>query len=405
MNQLFRASVSGPLKPLASDFTRELLRQGYTKGSALHQIHLVAHLSRWLMEEGLDVGDLCLEKTVQFLKVRRSLGYSELLSVQALKPFLNHLRNLKIIPDEIPTQSHEPMELLLDRFRHYLEFERGLVHKNTCRYIHEVRTFLNTRISSNGHDLELSNLNAHDVTTFVVTLCKRQTKRSTKKAVTALRSFLRFLFVNGAIKQQLALAVPSICMRQLVGIPKYMEPKQVNKMLAACDRRTRTGCRDFAIMKLLARLGLRAGEIAALKLDDIDWRSGEIILNGKSNRLDRLPLPQDVGEALAVYLHRGRPVGTESRQIFLRVIAPHGALRSDGVRKVVISAARRAGLGRVGAHRLRHTLATQMLRAGASLPEVGQVLRHSRILTTAIYAKVDLKALRTIAPAWVGGVA
>lgn len=405
MNQLFRAIVSGPLKPLTSDFARELLRQGYTKESALHQIHLVAHLSRWLTDEGLDVGDLCLEKTVQFLKVRRSLGYSELLSVQALKPFLNHLRNLKIIPDEIPTQSHEPMELLLDRFRHYLETERGLASKSARRYINEVRTFLKTRISSNGHDLELSNLDTHDVTTFVVTLCQRQTKRTTKTSVRALRSFLRFLFVNGVIKQQLALVVPSICMRQLVSIPKYLEPKQVNKMLAACDRRTRTGCRDFAIVKLLARLGLRVGEVAALKLDDIDWRTGEIILKGKVNRLDRLPLPKDVGEALAVYLHRGRRVGTENRQVFLRVIAPHGTLSSDGVKKVVVSAAQRAGLGRVGPHRLRHTLATQMLRAGASLPEVGQVLRHTRNLTTAIYAKVDLKALRTIAPAWVGGVA
>jgi len=405
MDQLFRAVVSGPLEPLAGDFTRELLRQGYTKGSALHQIHLVAHLSRWLTDEGLDVGDLCLEKVVRFLQVRRSAGYSELLSVQALTPFLNHLRNLKIIPDEIPTQSHEPMELLLDRFRNYLETERGLGHINTHPYINEARTFLKTRISSNGHDLELSNLNTHDVTTFVVTLCQRQAKRTTKKSVTALRSFLRFLFVNAVIKRQLASAVPSICTRQLIGIPKYLEPKQVNKMLAACDRRTRTGCRDFAIIKLLARLGLRAGEVAALKLDNIDWRTGEIIVKGKANRLDRLPLPKDVGEALAVYLNRGRPVGIESRQIFLRAIAPHGALRNTGVRKVVAFAAQRAGLGRVGTHRLRHTLATQMLRAGASLPEVGQVLRHSRNLTTAIYAKVDLKALRTIAPAWVGGVA
>jgi integrase/recombinase XerD len=405
MNQLFRAIVSGPLESLASDFTRELLRQGYTKGSALHQIHLVAHLSRWLTDEGLDVGDLCLEKIVRFLKARRSAGYSSLLSVQALQPFLNYLRNLKIIPVEIPTQSHEPMELLLDRFQHHLEIERGLGHINTHRYINEARTFLKTRISSNGHDLELSNLDAHDITAFVVTLCQRQAKRTTKKSVTALRSFLRYHFVNGAIKQQLALAVPSICMRQLVGIPKYLEPKQVNKMLAACDRRTRTGCRDFAIMKLLARLGLRACEVAALKLGDIDWRTGEIILKGKANRLDRLPLPKDVGEALAVYLHRGRPVGTESRQVFLWASASYDALSADGVRDVVASAAQRAGLGHVGAHRLRHTLATQMLRAGASLPEVGQVLRHARNLTTAIYAKVNLKALRTIAPAWVGGVA
>lgn len=199
--------------------------------------------------------------------------------------------------------------------------------------------------------------------------------------------------------------MPSVASRRLAGLPKGLDPDQVRRLLASCDRRTRNGRRDFAILTTLVRLGLRAGEVAQLALDDIDWRAGEVVVRGKANCIERLPLPADVGEAVAAYLRGGRPATACGRTVFVRIKAPHRPLSACGVTQVVASAARRAGLGQIHAHRLRHTAATAMLRAGASLPEVGQLLRHRRALTTAIYAKVNHDALRTIARPWPGDVA
>jgi site-specific recombinase XerD len=179
----------------------------------------------------------------------------------------------------------------------------------------------------------------------------------------------------------------------------------VSRLLASCDRGTPGGRRDYAILTVLARLGLRAGEVAGLELDDLDWRGGEIIVRGKGNRAERLPLPADVGEAVAGYLRAGRPATAAGRTVFVRVKAPRRALTKGGVTQVVAAAGRRAGLGPLSAHRLRHTVATELLRAGAPLAEIGQLLRHRSALTTAIYAKVDRDALRTIARAWPGGAA
>jgi integrase/recombinase XerD len=224
--------------------------------------------------------------------------------------------------------------------------------------------------------------------------------------VTALRSLLGFLHVDGNIERSLAASVPSVAGRRLAGLPKGLDhPDQVRRLLASCDSGTGNGCRDFAVLTVLVRLGLRAGEVAKLVLDDIDWRAGEIVVRGKANCTERLPLPTDVGGAVAAYLHRGRPASAHGRTVFVRIKAPLRPLSAGGVTQVVAAAARRAGLGQIHAHRLRHTAATQMLRAGASLPEIGQLLRHRRALTTAIYAKVNRDALRTIARPWPGDVA
>jgi integrase len=182
-----------------------------------------------------------------------------------------------------------------------------------------------------------------------------------------------------------------------------LEPAAIARLLASCDRRRTVGRRDYAILLLLARLGLRAREVAALELEDVDWRRGEILVRGKGGRQDRLPLPGDVGEAIVSYLRR-RP-RQESRALFVRVVAPSGALERSAVSGIVRSACTRAGLPRVGAHRLRHTTATEMLKAGASLPEIAQVLRHRDQKTTSRYAKVDRKALRALARPWPGGAA
>lgn len=191
----------------------------------------------------------------------------------------------------------------------------------------------------------------------------------------------------------------------MAGLPKALELDQVRRLLSSCDRDTANGRRDFAILTMLVRLGLRAGEVAGLGLDDIDWRAGETVIRGKGRRTEQVPLPADVGEAVAAYLRNGRPPTAEGRSVFVRFKAPHRALSAGGVSQVVAAAGLRAGLGRIHAHRLRHTAATEMLRAGAPLSEIGQLLRHRRLLTTAIYAKVDREALRTIARPWPGGEA
>jgi integrase/recombinase XerD len=220
-----------------------------------------------------------------------------------------------------------------------------------------------------------------------------------------LRSLLRFAHVDGLTGQSLAAAAPRVAGWSQAGLPRALEPAQVAALLATCDPGTATGRRDLAILRLLARLGLRAGEVAALGLDDIDWRRGEITVRGKGNRHDVLPLPADVGQAIVDYLADGRPPAALDRAVFICAQAPRRALTPGGVIRVVVTAGQRAGLGTLGAHRLRHSAATAMLRAGGSLNEIGQLLRHRRPYTTAIYAKVDLEGLRQVARPWPGGAA
>jgi site-specific recombinase XerD len=282
--------------------------------------------------------------------------------------------------------------------------ERGLSVITARVYIDAVRPFLAGRVSADGRRLDLWGIRAGDVVVFVVGRCPALSRGAAKQTTTALRSLLAYLHVGGEIARPLAGAVPSVAGWRLVGLPKGLEPDQVQALLVSCDRGTVNGCRDFTILTTLVRLGLRAGEVAALSLDDVNWRAGEITVRGKGDCCERLPLPADVGEAMSVYLRDRRPAGAE-RALFVRIKAPHGPLTSGAVSSIVSAAARRAGLGFVGAHRLRHTVATEMLRAGASLPEIGQVLRHRHMSTTAIYAKTDREALREIARPWPGAPA
>jgi site-specific recombinase XerD len=231
---------------------------------------------------------------------------------------------------------------------------------------------------------------------------RKYSTKTSKRIVSDLRSFLRFLFLDGRIPHPLAGAVPTVACWRYRSLPRAAEPRSVQRLLRSCDRRTAAGLRDHAILTLLARLGLRAGEVAGLELNGIDWRQGVIKILGKGARRDPLPMPQEVGKALAAYLYRGRPPSTD-RRVFLSLRAPRGPMHRTGVGRVVHRACRRAGIPSVSPHRLRHTIATRMLCAGASLPEVAQVLRHQSISTTAIYAKVDHTALRSLAQAWPGG--
>jgi site-specific recombinase XerD len=250
----------------------------------------------------------------------------------------------------------------------------------------------------------LDALQPSDVTGFVLCTVRTMSPSRAKLLVGALRSFFRFLLLRGEIATDLTGAVPSVADWRLSSVPKGIDPKDVRRLLKSCNRRTPTGRRDYAVLLLLARLGLRAGEVAALTLDDIDWEAGELTIRGKGPRSDCLPLPKDVGEAIVAYLRRGRPACT-TRRLFVTARAPIRPFQQTAVGCIVRRSIARAGVDspRKGAHVLRHALATEMLRRGASLPEIGELLRHRRLDTTAIYAKVDLRALRALAPAWPGG--
>jgi site-specific recombinase XerD len=282
--------------------------------------------------------------------------------------------------------------------------ERSLIDTTVERYIDRLRPFLDSRNSADGPALELGNLRPADIISFVVARCPRQNSSTAKLTVTALRSFLGFLHLEGITERSLVCAVPSVARRRLVGLPKGLEPDQVQRLLASCRANTPVGCRDLAILTLLIRLGLRRGEVAKLMLDDIDWRAGTIVVRGKGNCVECIPLPQDVGLRLVDYLEQARPANALGRAVFVRCVAPHHHLTPTRVSTIVADAARRANLGRVHAHRLRHTAAIQLIRTGASLPEIGQLLRHVRTETTAIYAKVDRNRLRMIARPWPGDV-
>ena len=397
MVKVLSSLVRGPLEPYAVAFAEELLRQGYSRSSAGQLVCFIAHLDRWMGAAGVGLGELSGPVIERYLAERRAAGYVEYRSVRALRPLLGYLAPLGVLPAPAEVRL-DAVEELLGRYGDYLVGERGLTAGTVRGYVDCVRPFVAGR--ARGDVLDLAGVTAADVTGFVLATCPGRAVGSAKLIVCALRSLLGWLHLSGAVPVSLVAAVPSVAGWRLSGLPKGLEPAQLRRLLGGCDRRTPTGRRDYAIMLLLARLGLRAGEVAGLGLGDIDWRRGEIAILGKGNRSERLPMPAEVGAAIAAYLRRGRPDTAQGRSVFVRVRAPHRALTSGGVTMVVFDAAQRAGLGRMHAHRLRHTAATAMLRAGSPLAEVGQVLRHRSPLTTAIYAKVDRDALIVLARPW-----
>ncbi len=405
MTDPFLIHVSGPLESFARGFARSLIQQGYTPTSATFHLRLMAHLSHWLADERLDVQEFCATDVDRFLRARRDAGYTQYLSPKAMRPMLASLRDQGVSLAPSPAVEHGPVDVLIEHYRQYLLSERGLSRATSRGYIDAIRPFVRTRVSPDGLALDWASVDAAAITAFVVSHTPNQSRGAAKLTVTALRALLRFLHVEGRITRPLTAAVPSVAGWRLAGLPKGLALAQVKALFASCDRRTRLGRRAFAVLTTLVRLGVRAGELAALRLDDIDWRAGTIVIRGKGHHLEQLPLPTDVGDAIVAYLRHGRPATATDRTVFVRGRAPHHALSPSGVTSIVCAAAQRAGLGPIYAHRLRHTAATQLLRAGAPLPEIGQLLRHRRALTTAIYAKVDRAALRTIARPWPGGVA
>ncbi len=391
-----RVRVVGPLVPFVSGFRRELEAQGYRRDPVADQLRLMAHVSRWLAGQGLDVGDFGPDQVEGFLVARRAQGYRLWRSAKGLAPLRAYLGGLGVLPAPEPT-APSPLEDLVERYVAYLLEERGLAAGTVTGYLDVARLFLATRPDVSG--LGLQALTAAEVMDFVVGQCRHRSRGSASFVVCGLRSLLRFCYLEGLTTRPLADAVPTVATWRLASLPKALSSDEVAALLASFDRRTTFGRRDFAVLTLLTRLGLRAGEVAGLCLDDIDWRRGELVVRGKGPKEERLPLPADVGEAIAGWLQRGRP-RCSAREVFTRVRAPHQRLSSPGISAIVHAACVRAGVVEINAHRLRHTAATEMLRAGAGLDEIGQVLRHHSVLSTAIYAKVDRAALRTLAKPW-----
>jgi len=389
--------VTGPLASFAAGFGKELAAEGYTPLSAANQLRLMAHLSRWLAALDIGPGALGSDRIQEFLEARRSAGYTSLCSERGLRPLLTYLRQMDVVPAIVEQTPATPLDELLAEYGDYLLQERGVTSTTAQSYVDIARQFLSEWTGPD--ELDLTGLDAGYVTTFVVRECPRRCVGSAKYIVTALRSLLRYLHLMGRIDAPLDAAVPAVAGWRMSGLPKALEPDQLKRLLKSCDRRRSIGRRDYAILVLLIRLGLRAGEVTALGLDDINWRAGELIIRGKGRRQESLPLPAEVGEALAGYLRRGRP-RRSPRRVFLGTRAPYRPLSTSAISTIVYSACNRAGVPPVGAHCLRHSAATTMLRAGASLAEVGQVLRHRCETTTAIYAKVDRRSLRSLARQW-----
>lgn len=292
-----------------------------------------------------------------------------------------------------------PVELLLNAFAGYLRDERGLAELTVAAYLSDVRRFLARR-----RDCDVGDLTAAEVSKAVLGEVASRSPASVRRFGCALRSFLRYCHVAGLVGSDLSASALPVAGRRRSLLPMGIDGKQARALLRACDRRRAAGRRDYAVIVLMLRLGLRAGEVAALTLDDINWRAGLITVHGKRGCVDQLPLPADVGEALAGYLRRGRP-RTAAREVFVRLIPPPAGMTRSAVSTIVSRACARAGLAPFGAHRLRHTAACDMLRAGTPLAEIGQVLRHRSVASTAAYARVDVERLRLAARPWPAGTA
>ncbi len=393
-SKVTRVRVTGPLAQFAPRLKAKLRECGYTPLSAVNVMRLMAHLSRWLDASGLSAAELTGERVEQYVAARRAEGRTSALLPRSLAPILAVLAEAGALVPETAAVPATGQEVLLSDFRRHLLGERALTASTAAAYVAYARRFL-AGVDGEG----LGGLTAGDVTRAVAAEAQAVSASSAQYFVVALRAFLRFCFLEGLLDGDLAGAALAVTVRRRSPLPKGISRAEARALLAACDRRRPVGRRDYAVLVTLLRLGLRASEAAALTLDDIDWRAGELTVHGKGRRDERLPLPADVGEAIAAYLTRGRPA-TGCREAFVRAVAPAGPLGRGGISFIVRRACQRAGIAEVGAHRLRHTAACQMAEAGAPLTEIGQVLRHKSLASTANYARVSVAELRTLARPW-----
>ncbi len=393
---------AGSLRAHLATFAAALADRGYATSTAKEQLRLVAEFGRWSERKHALVSELDERCVAEFLASRRRSGRRARSHGATLRALLSILRDVGVARPAIATDAGcdvSPIATIEREFTRYLGEERGLNATTRINYVPVVRCLLLRRFGTGP--VQFDKLRPDDISRFVV----RQARVSPRRMpviVPALRVFLRWLHQCGSTCSNLAGCVPSAPKWRLATVPKSIPSEQVERLLRHCDRATAGGRRDYAILLLLARLGLRAGEVVAMELDDLNWETGELLVRGKGGHQDRLPVPRDVGAAVAAYLRHGRPISS-TRRVFVRARAPRrGFVNASAISCLVNRGLKRAGLEppRKGAHTLRHALACTMLRRGASLTEIGQILRHRSPDTTAIYAKGDVAALRALAPAW-----
>ena len=390
---------AGQLAPQVDGYRAWLAQRGYTPGTIVNMLKDLGQVGLWLSAEGLQADQLDEKRMVAFLAARRRTGRRKAPGIRAMVPLLTYLREAGVAPP--PNSPLTPLGGLLRQYRSWMVQERNLAPETMLRYEKTARRFLAEQAVVDGVFTPAA-LTGADVNAFLLRECARVSSGSAKGRVGELRSVLRFLYLQGITPLRLGTAVPPVGGWRLATLPPPpLSVSDIQRLLDGCDRNILVGIRDFAIITLVARLGLRSIEVARLELGDVDWRAGELVVRGKGHRQDRLPLPAEVGEALVAYLSCGR--GPErDRHLFLTCRAPRGPIRADLVGDVVERACKRAGLPRMGPHRLRHALAGQLLRQGAGLAAISQVLRHQDLATTALYAKVDLSMLRHVAQPWPG---
>ena len=386
------------LGPYLDAFCAQLAELGYRAATIRSKLGFASDLARWLELERVAVADLDEGRIDAFLAARRRQGRIDRGWPRTARQLLEYLRGAGAARTPEAAVDTSPAAVLLARYERYLRRERGLAHVTVTAYLRVVRAFVRESVG----DTDPARLDAQTVRDFLRGRAPGRAPRSLQGMASALRSFLRFLFLSGETDTDLAAAIPTVRQWRLASVPRALAAPDVERLLDACDQSSAIGRRDHAILLLLARLGLRAGEVRALELDDVRWREGEIVVRGKGLVADRLPLPPEVGEALARYLRADRPAGP-SRRVFVCAKAPHrGFAHPSSVTTIVTRALARAGLAPAtrGAHLLRHGLATALLRHGASLTEIGELLRHRSPATTEIYAKLDFDALREVALPW-----
>lgn len=396
-SRVSRVRVTGPLAPFADQYRERLEERRYTRLSAVNLERGVARMSRWLQAEGLGVEQLSEARIETFVTLQRASGGGRFwLSRPGLLCLLELLRELGVVAAAVsPTRS--PAEAFMDSFESYLLSERGLSLGTVRGYVAHATRFM-AGLAPGG----LRRLTSAEVTAAVLGQSATVSVSATQNFVAGLRALLRFCFIEGLTEVDLSQAALPVTGRRRSLLPRGIATDEAAALLACCDRRTAIGRRDYALLITLLRLGLRRCEVAGLRLEDIDWRAGELVVVGKGARRDRLPLPGDVGEAITGYLSRGRPA-TEHREVFLRARAPFEPIAAGTVASTVRRACRRAGLPEVGSHALRHTVACEMVAAQVPLTQIAQVLRHQSLQSTAIYARVDLDRLRPLAQPWPGG--
>jgi len=397
---LWVPKVSGPLAPCVEGYERWLSARGHAPGLVQTRRWQLGELSAWLEREGLRIGDLA-DPVVRerFAAAQRAAGRRSFVSKLSLRVPVAYLREIGLVSEAAPAPVGAVERLLAD-LRTYLASERGLTAGTIENYERAARMFLEDRVARVG-GLELDRLSAADVSGFLARECPRRSVSAARDLAARLRQLLRYLHVAGVIDTPLVWAVPPVADLRGRSLPRVVRPEVITVLLASCDLGLPIGRRDFAVLLLLSRLGMRAGEVAKVELDDIDWRAGEMLVHGKGHREDTMPVPVDVGEALVGYL-RVRPP-SELRALFLLAQAPFGPVSSHVVAMIVRRACRRARIPEVGPHSLRRTAATEMLRASVSIEEIAQVLRHRQLQSTALYARVDVDSLRALALPWPGG--